>query len=274
MKKMFKFLLVAAMMLAVSEAGAQAIARHGSDDFRIGIAGYTFRKFDTDSTLKMYQIAGVKYMSVKNFHLPLNSTTEQMDAFKKKCAQYGVECYAVGPINMKTAKDVDEAFDYAVRFGATLMIAIPAYDLLPQVERKVKETGIRVAIHTHGPTQSIWEDCETAMKYIGKLDNRIGICIDLGHTFRYGKNPAKDLVTYKDRIFDIHIKDITLPTKEGKDVPMGRGGMDYKAIVEALRKTGYKGVCSLEYERDPEAPFFGVLESIGYFRGVCDGTAR
>jgi len=142
------------------------------------------------------------------------------------------------------------------------------------VEQMVKQTGIRVAIHTHGPTQKLWRDCEEAMQHIGNLDKRIGICIDIGHTTRYGKNSAVDLVKYKDRIFDIHIKDIDAPAKEGKDVPMGRGVIDYKTIVDTLRKIGYKGVCSLEYEKDPDGPLFGVLESIGYFRGVCDGSAK
>jgi len=35
-----------------------------------GIAGYTFRHFDVDQSLQMMERVGVKFLSVKNFHLP------------------------------------------------------------------------------------------------------------------------------------------------------------------------------------------------------------
>ena len=53
---------------------------------------------------------------------------------------------------------------------------------------------------------------------------------------------------------------------------MGRGVMDFKPIVETLRKIGYKGVVSLEFEKNGDNPHPGVAESIGYLRGVCDAT--
>jgi sugar phosphate isomerase/epimerase len=39
-----------------------------------------------------------------------------------------------------------------------------------------------------------------------------------------------------------------------------------------LRKTGYSGHCGLEYEKDMKDPLAGIAESVGYFRGVCEGT--
>ena len=53
---------------------------------------------------------------------------------------------------------------------------------------------------------------------------------------------------------------------------MGRGVIDYRPILKVLRETGYKGKVCLEFEKNPENPQPGVLESIGYFRGICDGT--
>jgi hypothetical protein len=97
MKKHLFFILISVFFWG-TRAVSQTVKEHGSGKVKIGIAAYTFRKFDIDSTLKMYKIAGVKYMSVKDFHLPLNSTKEQMDVFKQKCAAYGVIPYALGPI--------------------------------------------------------------------------------------------------------------------------------------------------------------------------------
>ena len=273
-----KKLIIAAFALALSlpaATQAQVLTRHGSDDFKLGIAAYTFRKFDLDSTLKMFRLAGVKYMSVKDFHLPLNSTAGQIAAFKQKCAQYGVEGYALGPINKLNSREaVDAAFSYAKLYGdGVMIIGVPAVEMLPYVNEKVKQTGITFAIHTHGPGGKLYRDGEDTWELIKDLDSRIGICLDLGHTVRWGKNSAEQLIKYQKRIFDIHIKDLDSAESKAKDIEMGRGCMDYVAIVDALRKIGYKGVVSLEYEKDPDNPYAGVTESLGYFRGVCDGTA-
>jgi sugar phosphate isomerase/epimerase len=273
MKKQLLFLFIGVFFIEI-HAVAQTVQEHGSDKVKIGIAAYTFRKFDIDSTLKMYKIAGVRYMTVKDFHLPLNSTKEQMEAFKKKCAEYGVIPYALGPIYMTTKEEVDKTFDYVVRFGGNLLIGVPNYELLPYAEQKVKETGVRMAIHTHGPDKNVYPDSKDTYERIKNMDPRIGICIDLGHTVRLGENSAEDLVKYKDRIFDMHIKDETLASKAGKTCEMGRGVMDLVTIVKAVKSIDYQGVISLEFEKDPEYPFFGVLESIGYLRGLSDMIYR
>ena len=53
---------------------------------------------------------------------------------------------------------------------------------------------------------------------------------------------------------------------------MGRGKMDLISIVKAFRKIGYKGVLSVEFEKNGKDPHGGVAESIGYLRGILDAT--
>ena len=79
-----------------------------------------------------------------------------------------------------------------------------------------------------------------------------------------------DIQTYADWIWDIHIKDVTEPSKAGVAKEMGRGGMDIPAIVESLRKIGYRGVVSIEYEGSADNPTPAVAETAGYRRGVMD----
>ena len=262
----------AALLLGTCTASAQFVTKHGSEDFKIGVAGFSFRNFNIDETLKMMKQMGVKYMSVKDFHLPMNSTTEQMEAFKAKLAAADVNGYILGPIYMNSKADADRAFEYVKRYGADIFIGVPAYELLPYVNEKIKEYNVRMAIHTHGPDTQTVPDAADVMAHIKDLDPRIGICIDLGHTARFGASCVNDLKKYKDRIYDIHIKDETEASKAGQTWEMGRGIMDIPAIVKTLRKIGYTGVVSLEFEKDGKNPLPGVAESIGYLRGVCDAT--
>ena len=244
----------------------------GSDDFQIGVAGFSYREFSLEETLAFLQSMDVKYFSVKDWWLPLDSTKEQMDAFKAKCSEYGVEGYILGPIYMHSQEEVDNTFAYAQRYGSSMFIGVPDYELLDYVIAKVKETGIKVAIHTHGPDGAAFPDIRTIVEKVQDPSLGVGCCMDLGHTVRMGYDVAEDILTYGEWIYDIHIKDETAATKEGETWEMGRGIIDFVPIIKALRQIDYKGKLSLEFEKNGDNPHPGVAESIGYLRGICDAT--
>jgi len=272
--------LCAAVSCGIGRSAGESAPRailsggRGSDDFRIGVAGYTFRKFSIDETLGYLKAMGVHNLSVKDFWLPLDATAEEMDAFKAKCAEYEVDPYILGPIYMKSREAVDAAFDYVARFGHKMFIGVPTYDLLDYTLAKVKETGINVAIHTHGPDSQPFPNITEIVARVGDPSLGIGCCLDLGHALRYGDDIIGDIYRYRDWIYDVHIKDETAASKEGRTWEMGRGVMDFEAILEAFRAIGYKGAISVEFEKNPRDPVAGVAESIGYLRAVCDLTRK
>ena len=272
MKRVIVLTLLTALLCGANPLYLSAQeAVHRSDVFQIGVAGYTFRKFSIDQTLESLRKLGIKYLSIKDFWLPLDATAEDMAVFRDKCASYGVDPYILGPIYMSTPEQVEEAFAYAGRFGAGMFIGVPSYDVLDLVVSKVRETGIKVAIHTHGPDlPDLFPDIRVVVEKVGDPNLGIGCCIDLAHSYRYGQDPAKDIRKYAKWIWDIHIKDVTVPSKAGVAKEMGRGGMDIPAIVKSLRRVGYKGVISIEYEADEDDPVPAVAETAGYLRGVMD----
>ena len=273
MKNRKLFALVLALAVSATTSQAQLVeGKRGSEDFKIGVAGYSYRKYNIEQTLAFLKSMDVKYLSVKDWWLPLNSTKEQMDAFKAKCAEYGVNPYILGPIYMKSEAEVDRAFAYAERYGSDVFIGVPNYELADYVIKKVKETGIKVAIHTHGPDGAPFPNIQKVAEIFKDPSLGVGCCMDLGHSVRMGEDIVKDIKKYKDWIYDIHIKDESAASKEGQTWEMGRGVMDFVPIVKVLRKIKYQGVVSLEFEKNGKNPHPGVAESIGYLRGVCDAT--
>ncbi|MCQ2153293.1 MAG: DUF1080 domain-containing protein [Bacteroidales bacterium] len=262
--KRFSILLAAAALLAVTVPASAENC--GADDFQIGIAGYSYRNFNLDQTLNYLKELDVKYFSVKDFLLPLDATKKQMDRFKAKCAEAGVEGYILGPIYMRTTDDVDRAFAYAARYGADMFIGVPDYSLTDYVIAKVAKTGIRMAIHTHGPDTDLFPDITAVVERYGDPSRGVGCCIDLGHTFRCGRDAAADIIGYRDWIFDVHIKDVTEASKAGQTCEMGRGRMDLPAIADALKSIGYKGKVCIEFEKDGLDPQPGIRESVDYLR--------
>ena len=258
--------------IKIKEIKGDLLPPETGEKFKLGMAGYTFANFDLDKTLDVMQKLDMHYLCIKDFHLPLNSTDAQIKDFQAKLAEKGVNGYGVGPIYMKSEKEVDDAFAYAKRVGVRLIVGIPNVELLPYVEKKVKEYGFNYAIHLHGPDINIYQDAEDVWNHVKDLDPRIGMCLDIGHDFRNGKDPIADLKKYISRVYDIHLKNVTDSTKAGKSVEVGRGLINIPAFVNALRATGYSGVVSLEYERNMKDPFVGIGESIGYFRAMIEAT--
>ena len=263
------------MMAASAETAAKAPQMKPApkqDAFNLGMAGYTFVKFDIDKTLEIMQKLDVHYLCIKNFHLLLESTEEQIQAFHAKLQSKGVTGYAVGPIYMKTKDEVDKAFEYARRVGVRLLVGVPNYELLDYTEQKVKAYDIRLAIHLHGPDMPLYPSATDIWNNVCRRDKRMGMCLDIGHDLRYNQDPLADLKKYASRVFDIHLKDVTGNTKQDHAIELGRGKIDFPRFVRLLRKVGYNGKCSLEYEKDMKDPFLGIAESVGYFRAVCDAT--
>lgn len=233
-----------------------------------GIAGYTFAKFDLEKAIAMMKKVDIKYLSVKDFHLPLNSNAEKIQSVMKQFADAGINVYAVGVIYMKTKEAVDEAFAYAKRVGVPLVVGVPNPELLDYTETVVKSSGIRLAIHNHGPEDKLYPGPKNVYDLIKDRDEKMGICLDIGHAIRAGADPAAAIKLYKNRIFDLHIKDVTLAAKDGKAIEVGRGVIDFPALVKALHKVRYQGICSIEFEKDMTDPLAGLAESTGYFKGV------
>jgi sugar phosphate isomerase/epimerase len=234
----------------------------------IGIAGYTFAKFDLDQSITMMKRVGVQNLSVKDIHLPLNSSDERIRTAMTKFKDAGINVYTVGVIYMKTKEVVDLAFQYARKVGVNMIVGVPNYDLIDYSEAQVKAYDIRLAIHNHGPEDALYPAPKDVYDRIKNMDARMGMCIDIGHAVRAGSAPEKAIRDFKDRLFDLHLKDVNIAAKEGKAIEIGRGVIDFPAVVESLRKIKYKGVCSIEFEKDMTDPLPGIAESVGYFKGV------
>jgi sugar phosphate isomerase/epimerase len=236
--------------------------------FQLGLASYSFRNFDRTKTIEMTRRAGLKMMCFKDMHLKMDATDAECAAAAEECKKAGITLYGCGVVSMGNEAAVNNAFRYAKAAGMDTIIAVPQVRVLPLVEEKVKETGIRIAIHNHGPGDNLYPTPEAIMEKISSLDKRIGICIDVGHTARIGADVVKSLRDYKDRILDVHFKDETEATPRGKNCICGRGVLDLPAYTSTLIDIGYDKVVSFEYEIDANDPLPGLMESVGYIRGL------
>jgi sugar phosphate isomerase/epimerase len=216
----------------------------------------------------MTKRVGLKYICFKDFHLKMDSTPEQIQETVQKVKDAGLVLYGGGVIYMKTEAEVNRAFEYAKAAGMRVIVGVPVPEVLPLVDKLVKQYDIKVAIHNHGPTDKVYPIPATAYEKIKDLDKRVGLCDDIGHTMRAGVDPCESAEKFADRLLDIHIKDVSAADAKGGAVEVGRGVIDIPRYIRTLVKIKYEGVVSFEYEKDADDPLAGLAESVGYVRGV------
>ncbi len=241
-----------------------------SSKTKLGVASYTLREFSTTDALEMTLRCGVNRITFKSMHLPLDSDSETIHKTLAMCKEKGIELYGAGVITMKTKEDVDQAFEYARMANLEMIIGVPYPAVLDYVEGKVKEYNIKLAIHNHGPGDDFYPAATDAYEIIKNMDKRMGLCLDIGHTVRIQRHPVKDLKTCLNRVFDIHIKDVTAADAGGTTCIIGRGVIDMPGFLKAVVELEYQGTLALEYEAEKDDPLPGMMESLGYVKGVLN----
>ena len=242
--------------------------------FELGLASYTFREFGLDEALAMARRLGFVRIALKDVHLPLDSSAEAIRATIEKVKAAGLVAYGCGVVYMAADAEVDRAFAYAKTGGMGLIIGVPDHGLLARAGLRVRETGIGLAIHNHGPGDLRYPTPRSILERIGDLDPRIGVCLDVGHCQRSGLDPSEEAARCGPRLLDVHLKDVTASTEQGTAVEAGRGVVDVPRLLRALIAMGYRGTAAFEYEKDGRDPLAGLAESVGYVRGVLAGLGR
>ncbi len=239
------------------------------DGLKVGVTSYSLRNFTLDQAIAMTKQVGVKYISLKDVHLPLKSTRAERQEARRKIEAAGLVLMGGGVIYLGTqADEIQNAFEYARDAGIPTIICAPDPAGLDTVEKMAKEFDIRVAIHNHGPGDNRYPSPLDVLKLVQDRDAHLGICMDVGHTVRLGEDPVPVMRQCASRLYDFHIKDVTAATARGGPIAVGRGVIDIVAVLKSLVALKYPDHVALEYEANAAAPLPGIIESFAYMRGV------
>jgi len=127
----------------------------GGDRWRglkAGVASYTLRKMPLEAAITAIKRVGLSYVSIKDFHLSLDSTTEQRKAVAAQFKAAGITPLSCGNVGMKNdAADIRRAFEYARDIGLPTIVCSPEPESMKILDAMVKEFDIKLAIHNHAP---------------------------------------------------------------------------------------------------------------------------
>lgn len=257
---------------AYTPAFSQKTPASGPSPVRLGVASYSLRTFDPPRVIDAMKQLRTPLLNVKDIHLPMTPLSEvpaRADAFRAA----GIKLTAAGAIYFLKDDDDDirAKFDYVKAASIPMIVGAPTREVLPRVEKFVKQYNIVLAIHNHGPEDKQWPSPLDVLAAVKNMDPRIGCCVDVGHTMRAGTDVVEAIRKAGPRLYNIHMKDLADATSKESQVAVGQGVMPVRAIFQQLIAMKYAGEVDLEYEIHPDNPLPGMLESFGYMRGVLSG---
>ena len=266
------FLGASAAALAAARTGFGA-ASEDPRDFKLGIATYSLRKFPRGQAIAMLKQMKVKYINIKDVHLAMNASPEEIKAGRKEFEDAGFIIEGGGTISFPKddEQDIRSRFEYAKTAGLPIIVCAPTHTTLPKMEKFAKEYNIKVAVHNHGPEDKQFPTPQSVLDVVKNMDPRMGLCIDCGHTSRTGVDVVESIRVAGARLHSMHMKDLADAKVKESQCDVGDGVLPIAAIFKQLHKMNYTGGVMLEYEINENDPMMGMQKSLAYMRGVMAG---
>lgn len=246
---------------------------------------YTFRRYSLYEAAPI--MAKLRFSHVEGcFFLPLDKeqqglvvnetlSSEKRAELRDRLRSLGLTmANFYGDVGADKAK-ARQVFEFAKAMGSQTVVAEPPPAAFGMLDELTAEFGIDLAIHNHpkSPQSQYWHPKNVLEACRGR-SSRIGACCDTGHWVRSGLDPIECLKMMEGRIKTFHLKDVAeWAVPEARDVPLGQGKARYADVLAELRRQGFRGVLSVEYEHDSDNLENDVAQCVRFVVDWADRNA-
>jgi sugar phosphate isomerase/epimerase len=245
--------------------------------WHLAVQAWTYNQVTLFETIDKCKAVGVKYLEAypgqklspehKDVGFDDKLAAENRKLVKAKLKKDGIKLVNYGVCNLgDSEKSARKIFDFAKDMGIRTLVAEPGEKMMDVLDKLTEEYKIDVAIHNHPKQHNAhyWNP-DTVLAAVKGHSKRIGACADTGHWVRSGLDPVECLKKLDGRIISLHFKDLNEKGENAHDVPYGMGVCDAKAMLAALKRQGFSGVFSIEYEYHQDNPTPEVEQCVKAF---------
>ena len=271
MQKLFLPILLLALSVACNNNSSTGTNTAGSDtasvgstsdpknDWKLGIALWTFHTVNFPESLAKVDSSGLKYIEPNTFHkagpelrdsLILQLSPAGIDKIKAWIARKGLICASIYIVGDSTIASWKKQFDIAKQLGVKFVTTEPPLNMWNSIDSLAGAYGIKVAIHEHWRGVShYWNPA------------------DLGHWPKSGIDPLEAIKKLRGHIIAIHLKDIAAYDDPAlRDVRVGSGVVKFPEIFAELKKQGFKGYIYIERDAEEQPSNLpSVIQEIRYY---------
>lgn len=266
----------ASALLALRSHGApipqEALTAAG---FGISVQCWSFKEFTLFEAIEMAAAAGMGGVEVfpgqklggdhgeEKFgpHLSDEKIQAVLDHLKKN----NLVAYNFGVTGIsKNEAEARKTFELAKKMGL-YGVTTESLDAIDTLEKLAKEYDIKVCFHNHPKPTHLWNP-ETIWKAIDGRHENLGYCADVGHWASSGLDPLEVIRKIAPRVHSFHLKDRESIEKWTHDRPFGTGILDIPGMLDEVRKHGFAGNVTIEYEHNWKSNVPEVAQCVGYLR--------
>lgn len=264
-------------LLAVTFIGCAEGSKKAQDqnaEWKIGVALYSFNRFSFADALDKADSAGVRYVEGFSFHnmgkefndkTMAAMTDEDISKLKEMLSAKKFEMQSMYVSGAKNEADWKYYFDLAKAMNMQHLVAEPEKESWDMLDSLAGVYKIKIAIHEHAIGKSLYWHPDSVIAAMKDHPN-FGVCADLGHWERSGLNPVECLKKLEGNILGAHLKDIHQSNNpDANDVVIGKGVINFPAIIDEFKRQQFKGVIHVECEHKMENNLAEVIEGKKYF---------
>ena len=143
--------------------------------------------------------------------------------------------------------------------------------MLNELGKFTMDQGVEIGIHPHlNTTIETPEEIDVIME---ATDPRyVHMSADTVHIYIAGGDVVATLRKYRDRLNYFHFKDGVRPFNRPDFIPslreMGKGEVDFPAVMHFLKEIGFKGWINIELEASPVPPRESATTSMEYVKQI------
>jgi sugar phosphate isomerase/epimerase len=243
--------------------------------FGISVQCWSFRQFTLFEAIQMAASAGTHVEifpgqkiggELGDAKLGPDLPDDQLQKVIDHLAAHGVVPLNFGVTGIsKEESEARKVFEFAKKLNL-YGVTTESLDAIDTLEKLAKEYDIKVCFHNHPKPSALWNP-DTVWKAIDGRHKNLGYCADIGHWATSGLDPLEVIKKIAPRVLAFHMKDRESIEKWSHDRPFGTGIIDNIAILDEVRKHGFVGNVSIEYEHNWKTNVTEVAQCAGYLRG-------
>lgn len=251
--------------------------------WKLGVQTYSFNRFTFFDAIDKAASVGLKYAEAYpgqtisadiDGKMGPGMTEEQMRAVKEKLAAADVRLTAFGVVGLSADEAASRpVFEWCKELGIGVINTEVREDAFDTIEKLSKEYGIKIGLHNH-PDPSYYWNPDTVLKATEGRGDWIGACADTGHWLRSGLDPVECLRKLEGRLVSFHFKDLNRAGKGAHDVPWGTGVANVPALLAEMKRQGFQGPISIEYEHNWLESLPEIAQCVQNFHRLAAQTVK
>jgi len=250
-------------------------SKNVTQNWKLGIALYAFHTFPFNRQLELADSAGIKYVEGFSFagagpgfkdSMIMQLSSTGIEKIKEQLNDKKIRMTSIYLTGGNNKTEWEKQFKLAKQLNVEYVTAEPAIKMWDIVDSLAGAYKLKVAIHNHWRGASDYWSPDSVLAALKDHPN-FGACPDLGHWPKSGINPVEGLKKLQGHIIGIHLKDIAAFSNPAlKDVPIGKGVVDFPGVFRELIRQNYKGYFMIERDAEEKpSNLSSVIYGIKYY---------